>query len=44
MGNRLKSKELSVMPAKVALAVKILYLVIGIGIIRTIMTVDRLFS
>ena len=35
------TKELSERPAKVVLAVKMLYLVVGIGIIRTIMTVIR---
>ena len=35
------TKELSERPAKVVLAVKVLYLVVGIGIIRTAMTVIR---
>ena len=41
MSNGLKSKELPVRPAKVVLAVKMLCLVVGIGIIRTTMTVVR---
>ena len=35
------TKELSERPAKVVLAVKMFYLVVGIGIIRTAMTVIR---
>lgn len=35
------STTMSAQPAKVALAVKMLYVVIGIGVIRTIMTVMR---
>ena len=35
------STRMSATPAKVALAVKMLYVVVGIGVIRTIMTVVR---
>jgi len=35
------STRISATPAKVALAVKMLYVVVGIGVIRTIMTVMR---
>jgi len=37
----MQTKEISERPAKVVLALKMLYLVVGIGIIRTIMTVIR---
>lgn len=35
------STSLSATPAKVALAVKLLYVVVGIGVLRTVMTVVR---
>ena len=37
----MQTKELSERPAKVVLALRMFYLVVGIGIIRTIMTVIR---
>ena len=41
LGNLMSTKELSERPSKVILAVRMLYLVVAIGIIRTAMTVIR---